>query len=98
MARLHMLAQSEEAAIAELEAVISICGSDDLVPDVWLSLAGILFDRKDDLGAMSILDDYVHRAKTLFPERASEFLTLGKDGEFAYQYPSVRRHFETRGV
>ena len=94
MARLHMLAQSEDAAIAELEAVMAICGSDDLVPDVWFGLAGILFDRKNDLGAVNILDDYVHRAKTLFPERSLEFLMLGRYGEFAQQYPMVRRYFE----
>lgn len=94
MARLYMLAHSEDQAIAELNKVITICGSHDLVPDVWLALAGIHFSRQQETRAVELLHDYVHRATTLFPERTSEFLRQGQIGAMARQYAQVREYFE----
>jgi hypothetical protein len=94
MARAHMLAHSEERAICELEQVITLCGASDLVPDVWLALAGILFTRKESNRGLAILIDYVHRAKTLFPDRTIEFLAHGRNSRFSVQYPDVRQYFE----
>ena len=94
MARLYMLAHSEDQAIGELEKVITICGSYDLVPDVWLALAGIYFSRQQTALATEILNDYVRRATTCFPESTNDFIRQGQTGAMAIQYPQVREFFE----
>lgn len=94
MARFYMLAHSEQDAITELEKVIAICGSYDLVPDVWLALSGIRFNRNEPTRARALLEDYVHRAKTLFPERTTEFLSQGRNGQLARAYPQVKQFFD----
>ena len=94
MARIHMLEHSEDDAILELEKVIAICGSSDLVPDVWLALAGILSSRDNEDRASHLLDDYVLRTNKLFPEKSREFIEHGKSGMFSKQYPFIQRYFE----
>jgi len=94
MARVYMLAHSEEDAIVELEKVITICGSTDLVPDVWLALAGILSSKNQEDRATHLLEDYVLRTNTIFPERAIEFLDYGKSSAYSKQYPFIKRYFD----
>ena len=94
MGRLHMLAQDEDKAIAEFENVIAICGSTELVPDVWFALAGIFFSKLQSARATALLVDYVNRAIRLFPNRISEFLQMGRVGAIARRYPQVQEFFE----
>lgn len=96
LARFCILTQQEDTAISILHEVVWLCGDDNLIPNVWLVLAGLLFKHQRAKQAMALLNDYVHRARTLFPENTEAYLAHARECEHSARYPEVRAFFQAK--